>query len=186
MLIVLGLYGDDEIILMDHGVIYGIDQQDLLNYSQVSMCMVTFNHNLVCNFVLHICFYIKISKLRSTNKVIKQIYIINNLNQITRKKHKLGKNHIYVLRKGSWTYCVRNVKAALVMLDGKWSPLMISCHNFLLMTSTSPPRAMTRLYSSYRSSTDLAMMGNRLIGVPVGLNKIKSIIVFVIFLSKRL
>lgn len=64
------------------------------------------------------------------------------------------------------TYCVLNVNAALVMLDGKWSPLMISCHSFLLITSTSPPRAITRLYSSYKSNTDFAMMGRRLIGVP--------------------
>lgn len=43
---------------------------------------------------------------------------------------------------------------------------MISCHSFLLITSTRPPLAMTRLYNSYRSRTDLAMIGNRLIGVP--------------------
>lgn len=64
------------------------------------------------------------------------------------------------------TYCVRRVNAALVMLDGKCSPLIISCHNFLLITSTKPPRAITKLYSSYKSSTDLAMIGNRLMGVP--------------------
>lgn len=64
------------------------------------------------------------------------------------------------------TYCVLKVNAALVILDGKWSPLMISCHSFLLITSTSPPRAITKLYSSYKSNTDLAMMGRRLIGVP--------------------
>lgn len=46
------------------------------------------------------------------------------------------------------TYCVRRVNAALVILDGRWSPLIISCHNFLLITSTSPPRAITRLYNS--------------------------------------
>ena len=54
------------------------------------------------------------------------------------------------------------------MLEGRCSPLMISCHSFLLITSTSPPRAITRLYSSYRSSTDLAMIGKRLMGVPEG------------------
>lgn len=64
------------------------------------------------------------------------------------------------------TYCVRSVKAALVMLDGKCKPLIISCHNFLLITSTKPPRAITKLYNSYKSSTDLAMIGNRLMGVP--------------------
>ncbi len=64
------------------------------------------------------------------------------------------------------THCVRKVNAADVMLDGSPSPLMTSCQSFLLMTSTRPPRAMTRLYSSYRSNTCLAMMGRRLIGVP--------------------
>lgn len=53
------------------------------------------------------------------------------------------------------------------MDDGRCRPLMISCHNFLLMTSTRPPRATTRLYSSYRSSTCLAMIGKRVIGVPI-------------------
>ena len=65
------------------------------------------------------------------------------------------------------TYCVRKVKAADVMDEGRWRPLMISCHSFLLMTSTSPPRATTKLYSSYRSNTCLAMIGKRVIGVPV-------------------
>ena len=58
------------------------------------------------------------------------------------------------------------MKAADVMDDGRLSPLMISCHCFLLMTSTRPPRAVTRLYSSYRSRTCLAMMGSLLMGVP--------------------
>lgn len=71
----------------------------------------------------------------------------------------------------SYTYCVLRVKAADVMDEGRWSPLMISCHSFLLMTSTRPPRAMTRLYSSYRSKTDFAMIGNRLMGVPAQQNK---------------
>ena len=65
------------------------------------------------------------------------------------------------------TYWVRKVKAADVMDDGRCRPLMISCHNFLLMTSTRPPRATTRLYSSYKSNTCLAMIGKRVIGVPV-------------------
>ena len=65
------------------------------------------------------------------------------------------------------TYWVLRVKAAEVMEEGRPSPLMISCHCFLLITSTRPPRAHTRLYSSYRSSTCLAMMGRRLIGVPL-------------------
>lgn len=64
------------------------------------------------------------------------------------------------------TYCVRRVNAALVMLEGKCSPLIISCHSFLFMTSTRPPRAITRLYSSYKSSTDFAIIGSRLMGVP--------------------
>lgn len=65
------------------------------------------------------------------------------------------------------TYCVLKVKAADVIEDGKCSPLIISCHNFLLITSTSPPLAITKLYSSYRSNTDLAIIGNRLMGVPI-------------------
>lgn len=43
------------------------------------------------------------------------------------------------------TYCVRNVNAADVIEDGRWSPLMISCHSFLLITSTNPPLATTKL-----------------------------------------
>lgn len=64
------------------------------------------------------------------------------------------------------TYCVLKVNAAEVIDDGSRRPLMISCHNFLLMTSTRPPLAITRLYSSYKSNTDLAMIGSRFIGVP--------------------
>ena len=48
---------------------------------------------------------------------------------------------------------------------------MISCHCFLLITSTRPPRAVTRLYNSYRSRTCLAMIGRRLMGVPETNNK---------------
>lgn len=64
------------------------------------------------------------------------------------------------------TYWVRRVNAAEVILDGKCRPLMISCQSFLLITSTRPPLAITKLYNSYRSSTDFAMIGSRLIGVP--------------------
>ena len=65
-------------------------------------------------------------------------------------------------------YWVRRVKAAEVMEEGRPSPLMISCHCFLLITSTRPPLATTRLNNSYRSSTCFAMIGSRLIGVPGG------------------
>ena len=46
------------------------------------------------------------------------------------------------------TYWVLRVKAAEVMEEGRLRPLMISCHCFLLMTSTRPPRKVTRLYNS--------------------------------------
>ena len=46
------------------------------------------------------------------------------------------------------TYCVLSVNAADVMDEGSPKPLMTSCHSFLLITSTRPPRAMTRLNSS--------------------------------------
>ena len=64
------------------------------------------------------------------------------------------------------THCVLRVNAAEVIDEGRLRPLMISCHCFLLMTSTRPPREVTRLYNSYKSKTCLAMMGKRLIGVP--------------------
>lgn len=67
------------------------------------------------------------------------------------------------------------------MLDGKCKPLIISCHNFLLMTSTKPPRAITKLYNSYKSKTDLAIIGNRLIGVPAKRTK-KTNIMLIIYL----
>lgn len=73
---------------------------------------------------------------------------------------------LFYTRNGN-TYWVRSVKAAEVILDGNLRPLMISCHSFLLMTSTKPPRAVTKLYNSYKSSTDLAIIGKRLIGEPV-------------------
>lgn len=63
-------------------------------------------------------------------------------------------------------HCVRRVKAALVMEVGRLSPLVISRHSFLLMTSTRPPFSVTSVYSMYRSSTCLAMMGIRFTGVP--------------------
>lgn len=46
------------------------------------------------------------------------------------------------------SYCVLSVKAALVMLEGRLRPLVISLHNFLLITSTSPPLDTTSLKSS--------------------------------------
>ena len=46
------------------------------------------------------------------------------------------------------TYCVLSVNAAEVIEEGRLRPLMISCHCFLLMTSTKPPRPTTRLYNS--------------------------------------
>lgn len=94
---------------------------------------------------------------------------LNNEPQISNSQHLFDVtfNRFWITTLLHNTYCVLNVNAALVMLDGKWSPLMISCHNFLLITSTRPPRAITKLYNSYRSNTDLAMMGRRLIGVPV-------------------
>jgi hypothetical protein len=46
------------------------------------------------------------------------------------------------------THCVLSVNAADVIEEGSPSPLMTSCHSFLLMTSTRPPLAMTRLKSS--------------------------------------
>ena len=64
------------------------------------------------------------------------------------------------------THWVRRVKAAEVMEEGRLRPLITSCHSFLLMTSTNPPRAITRLNNSYRSRTCLAMIGNLLMGVP--------------------
>ena len=62
------------------------------------------------------------------------------------------------------SYCVRKVKAAEVMDEGKLSPLVISLQIFLLITSTSPPRATTNRYNSYKSSTCFAMIGIRFTG----------------------
>jgi len=64
------------------------------------------------------------------------------------------------------THWVRRVNAALVIDDGKFKPLVISLHNFLLMTSTSPPFDTTRRNSSYRSRVCFAMIGIRFTGVP--------------------
>lgn len=52
------------------------------------------------------------------------------------------------------------------MEDGSPNPLITSCQSFLLMTSTKPPRAMTRLNNSNKSNTCLAIIGRRLIGEP--------------------
>ena len=46
-----------------------------------------------------------------------------------------------------FTYCVRSVKAADVIEEGKLRPLVISRQIFLLITSTSPPRSTTSLYN---------------------------------------
>lgn len=75
-----------------------------------------------------------------------------------------------------YTYCVRKVKAALVMDGGRPKPRIISCHNFLVMTATIPPLCTTSLYRVYKSNTRFAMMGRRLIGVPAKQNKILSVI----------
>lgn len=54
------------------------------------------------------------------------------------------------------------------MIDvGRFKPLVISRQIFLLMISTRPPFSVTSLYSMYRSRICLAMMGIRLMGVPV-------------------
>ena len=50
---------------------------------------------------------------------------------------------------------------------GRFSPLVISRHSFLLMTSTKPPFSVTSTYNMNRSSTCFAMMGMRFTGVPV-------------------
>lgn len=75
------------------------------------------------------------------------------------------------------TYCVRSVNAADVMEDGRFNPFITSCHNFLLITSTKPPLWTTSLYSSYKSKTDLAIIGNLVTGVSETMkekNKLKS------------
>lgn len=66
------------------------------------------------------------------------------------------------------SYCVRRVKAALVIEVGRFKPLVISLQIFLFITSTRPPFSVTNLYSMYRSNTCLAMMGIRFTGVPGG------------------
>lgn len=72
---------------------------------------------------------------------------------------------------GIRSYCVRRVKAALVMEVGRFRPLVISLQIFLLITSTRPPFSVTSLYSLYRSSTCLAMIGIRFTGVPGNTNR---------------
>ena len=66
-------------------------------------------------------------------------------------------------------YWVLSVKAAEVMELGSLNSLMISCHCFLLMTSTRPPFSTTLLNNSYRSNTCFAITGSRFIGVPAKL-----------------
>lgn len=61
---------------------------------------------------------------------------------------------------------MRNVKAALVIEDGRLRPLVISLHNFLLMTSTSPPLLTTSLNNLYISRVCFAIIGILLMGVP--------------------
>jgi hypothetical protein len=69
------------------------------------------------------------------------------------------------------TYCVLSVNAALVMEDGRLRPLVISLHNFLLMTSTRPPLDTTSRKSSYKSRVCFAMMGILLTGVPENIHR---------------
>lgn len=58
------------------------------------------------------------------------------------------------------------------MEGGKPRPRIISCHSFLVMTATIPPLCTTNLYRVYKSNTRFAMIGSRLIGVPVNVNNI--------------
>uniref|UniRef100_A0A915I556 Uncharacterized protein n=1 Tax=Romanomermis culicivorax TaxID=13658 RepID=A0A915I556_ROMCU len=53
----------------------------------------------------------------------------------------------------------RRVNAAEVIDEGKFRPLVISRHIFLLITSTKPPCETTNLYNSYKSNTCLAIIG---------------------------
>lgn len=62
---------------------------------------------------------------------------------------------------------MRSVNAALVMDGGKPKPRIISCHSFFEMTATIPPLWTTSLYNVYKSKTRFAIIGSRLIGVPV-------------------
>lgn len=87
-----------------------------------------------------------------------------------KKSKRIKSRRIYPDGSRLWAYCVRNVNAALVMDGGRPSPRMISCHNFLVITATIPPLWTTNLYRVYRSKTRLAMIGRRLIGVPVNIN----------------
>ena len=64
------------------------------------------------------------------------------------------------------TYCVRRVNAALVMEEGRFKPLVISLHNFLLITSTRPPLATTSLNNWYMSNVCLAIIGILFTGLP--------------------
>ena len=106
---------------------------------------------------------------------------ISNFSHSIGTLHNDRRNYRILQLNISITYCVRKVNAAEVMEEGSRRPLMISCQSFLLMTSTRPPRAITRLQSSYRSNTDFAMMGSRFIGVPG--NKEKVILIYKIKLN---
>ncbi|CAN8029212.1 unnamed protein product, partial [Ixodes persulcatus] len=77
-------------------------------------------------------------------------------------------SHSYGYRYFMYLHSREPVKAAEVMDEGRLSPLVISRQIFLLMTSTRPPLDTTRRYSSYRSSTCLAMIGILFTGVPAG------------------
>lgn len=58
------------------------------------------------------------------------------------------------------------MNAALVMDEGKFNPFVISLHNFLFITSTSPPFDTTNRNNSYRSNVCFAIIGILLTGVP--------------------
>lgn len=65
------------------------------------------------------------------------------------------------------TYCVLSVNAADVMDEGRLRPRVTSRQSFLLITSTRPPLLTTSRNSAYRSSVCFAIIGMRLIGVPI-------------------
>ncbi len=66
------------------------------------------------------------------------------------------------------THCVRRVKAALVMEVGRFRPLVISRHIFLLITSTKPPFRWQACRECRDPTPCLAMIGIRFTGVPAG------------------
>lgn len=63
-----------------------------------------------------------------------------NTQDMTPKNVKLQMN-------SKFSYCVRRVKAALVMEVGRFRPLVISLQIFLFITSTRPPFSVTSLKS---------------------------------------